>query len=157
MPVVFGEPEFAFYQTGAAACIDEPTRFSAMFRAIAPETHAVSVRIDVDRADDGAVLECRTEFDSAFGKKILEDAAIDLITRRREHAAHAEFGHARDIVAAFAEEKPEAEFAELLAIEMVFEPEHRVEIMRADLDRRFTDLERRVRRRAFATLKHTHR
>ena len=92
-----------------------------------------------------------------FGQEVFEDATIELITRRRQYFTHAEFGGVIDIVATLTEEKTKTEFAQLAIIQMRLEPEHGFEIMRADLDRRLTDLERRFRHRMPITLKHTHR
>ena len=93
---------------------------------------------------------------ACLARIVLEDAAIELIAGRREHAADAELGGLRDVALAFVEEKAETELAQLVAFEVRLEIEHRVEVVRADLDGRFADLERGVRHRMRSPLEHAH-
>src|SRR3546814_8993346 len=59
-------------------------------------------------------------------------------------------------LAAFGEEEPEAELAHLRAVEVVAQAEHVGEVVRADLHRRFADLERRLAHRMRVALDHGH-
>src|SRR5690606_21145302 len=89
-------------------------------------------------------------------QEVLEAAAVDLPRRRRQQPAHAQLGTAVDVHAALGEEEPEAELAHLRAVEMVAQPEHVGEVVRADLDRRFADLERGLAHRVRVALEHRH-
>src|SRR5690606_36838872 len=72
--------------------------------------------------------------------------------RRRQQTADADLGAAVDVVAAIGEEEAEAELADLLPVEMLAQAQHLGEVVRADLDRGFADLERGLRRRMAAPL-----
>ena len=127
-----------------------------------------AVRLDANRM---RVRRCR-EFDAAhicavhkldaacarlLAEMVLEDAAVDLPGRRRQHLAHAELGDVADVVAAVAEEEAEAELAHVRRVEMRAQAERVREVVRADLDRRFADLVRRNRHRMRAAFDHADR
>ncbi len=58
------------------------------------------------------------------------------------------------MLGAFGEEKPEAEFLQLVLVEMRLEPEHGFEIVRADLDRGLAHFVRRLAHRMAHPLEH---
>ena len=106
-------------------------------------------------AHHGAVVERpRPSARACSPEEVLEAAAIELPRRRRQQLADAEFGAAVDVVAAFGEEEAETELADLLGLQMLAEAEHVGEVVRADLDRRFADLERGFAHRMRAALEH---
>src|SRR5690606_38301305 len=78
---------------------------------------------------------------------VLEDAAIELVARRRQQRARAELGDAIDVVTAVGEEEAEAELLELALLEVGSQPEHLAEVVRRDLDGRLAHLVGRDRQR----------
>ena len=85
---------------------------------------------------------------------VLENAPIQLIARRREIAARAKLCDLIEIVTTFGEEEPEAKLLELMLREVLLQSEHGVEVVGADLDRRFAHLVSRLRYRMLATFQH---
>src|SRR5262249_13218376 len=90
--------------------------------------------------DARAVEEAHTVRLRMAAEVILEDAAIELVTGRREIAAGTELGDLVDLFGAFGKEEAETEFLQLLRREVLLQPEHRIEIMRPDLDGRLAHL-----------------
>src|SRR5690606_2534703 len=86
-----------------------------------------------------------------------ETAAVDLPRGRGQQLAHAQFGATVDGMAAFGKEEPEAELADLFGFEVFAQAEHVGEVVRADLDRGFADLERAFAHGVRAALDHRHR
>jgi hypothetical protein len=73
----------------------------------------------VDRVHGRAVDEVDAERRRVFGEEILEDAAVELVARRRKHTGDAELDCLVEVFAALAEEEAETELAQLALLEMV--------------------------------------
>ena len=110
--------------------------------------------LSVQRAHDRTVVEEDSAPPRLLAAEGFEHAAIDLPGRRRQHAADAEFGHVAERLAAFRKEESEAELADVLGFQMLAQAECLGEIVRADLDRRFTDLVRRGGERMARAFEH---
>ena len=71
---------------------------------------------------------------------VLENAAVDLIARHAEVAAHPNFLDIVDRVVAIGAEESESEFAQVPFTQMGLEAKRMAEIVRPNLDGRLTDL-----------------
>ena len=158
--VVFGEIELAFEQAGAAGGVDHPTCADGFLLAELFDIDAVAALaitcVEIDAPHRRRQVNPHTAAHRLFGKKVLEQAAVDLPARRGEETARAELGHRRQVGLAFAEEESEAELAQVRLVEMGLQAQRLRKVVRADLDTRLADLVRRHRHRVAAALDHAH-
>src|SRR5207245_8564381 len=94
----------------------------------------------------------------APGELVLEAAPVELVRGKLRTEGRAVLRAPRDVaVVARGEEEAHTHLRELLALDVILEAEHPGEVVRADLERRLSHLERRFRRRPFALLGHEDR
>jgi hypothetical protein len=111
----------------------------------------------LEAAHARAVDELHAKRARMRAEKVFETAAIELPRRRRQQLAHAKLGASIDARVPFAEEEAEAELADLLGVEVLAQAEHVGEVVRADLDGGFADLERRFAHWMTPPLEYRHR
>ena len=139
-----GEPEVAFEEAAAARRVHEPAAAdrSLLPRALqrdAVAAHGIHLEIDhTRRVDDldaiGSVH---------LGEGVLEPATIQLPGRYVWREAWSKLYALPEVAVAVAgEEIADAVFGQVRLLEIRTQPEHMAEVVGADLDRRFTDLER---------------
>ena len=154
MAVRLGELALVLDQAGAAAGIDEPARARLAADAAVAIDDCVLAAVVGER--DVAHRRAGGEADAAprrlLGEEVLEDAAVELVARHREVAARADLGDGVDVAPAFRREEAEAELLQLRRLEVLLQPEHLAQVVRADLDRRLADLVRGDRHRVDAPL-----
>ena len=150
------QSELALDESGATRGVDEPAAPDFPAGRLFHEMHPVSraVRAEIEAAHHRAIDELDAERTRVLAEKVLEDAAIQLVARRRQVATRAELRDLIDGGAALVEEEAEAELSELVTVEMLSQPEHGVEVVRADLDQRLADLVRGGRHRMRTALDH---
>ena len=95
--VVLLQPELALDEAGATRGVDEPAAPDFPARMLFHETHPVSraVRAEIEAAHDRAIDELDAERTRVLAEEVLEDAAIELVARRRQVATRAEL---RDLI-----------------------------------------------------------
>ena len=159
------QTELALEQAGAAAGVDEPARLGSRASRVAgapgrSRCGAARRRRPASMsATIGAVDEAHAAARGLLAEEVLEDAAVDLVARHREVAAGADLGHLRRCRAGLPlkkKRKPNL-LAAARSSQVLLQAEHRVEVVRADLDRRFAHLVRRFAAPDGAALEHQRR
>ena len=152
------QAELALEQAGAAGGIDHPAgrqRLRLAILLVADRMRGVACA-QFDAAHDRAIDERDAERARLLAEEILEAAAVQLPRRRRQQLADAQLDAVVDVAAAIGEEVAQPELADLLGFQVLAETEHVGEVMRADLDRGFADLERGLAHRVRAAFEHAH-
>ena len=156
MTVVDGQLEAPAQQRGAARGIQQPARRDMVLAIGIDVMHLVrgAMLAHVEAPDRGAVAERDAASPRFLAEKGFEDAAVDLVARRRQDPAHAQFGGVLDVVAPVGEEIAQAELADVRRVQVFAQAQRVVEIVRTDLHRRLADLVRRRRQRVPVALQH---
>ncbi len=154
--VVLCQAQLALEQAGAATGIDHPARAQrALLAGMFVAHRVVGLVFGQIHALDAAVVQERDALRAgALTEEIFEAAAVDLPRRCRQDLADAQLGAAVDVFAFVGEEEAETELADLLGLQMLAQAQHVGKIMRADLHRGFTHLERSLAHRVRTALQH---
>ncbi len=152
-----GQAELTADQAAPAARVHEPARLHRSGAAGAGIFDHVRAALDLDPFHRAVVDDLDAEVAQRRQQPILEAAAIQLKRRHDGKERRPELGAPADvIVRSLREEVPQPELLEVLRAQDRFEPEHAPEIVRANLDARFADLESGLAHRMESFLQHQH-
>ena len=141
------EPELPLQQAGAPARVDDPSRSDLAHAAVLVRDRdvVIAAAVERDRLHAASVDNGDAERRVLAQQEVLEASAIELEGRDRRKRRGPELDARRHIaIVAAREEVAQPELLELRGPKMRLEAEPLLEIMRADLDARLADLERRL-------------
>ena len=140
------ESELALDDLRPAACVDHPSGRDGLGGVEAVERHHVPVLRELHSLHDAAVEEVRAGVAGAPRQLVLEATAVELVGGHRRQSHRAPLDPPRDVaVVARREEEAEARLLELVGVHVVLHADDVREVVRAQLDGRLPDLERRLR------------
>ncbi len=152
------EAELPAEERGAAGRPDEPARRQRPLLAVAEERDAMPLVAELDVLDDAAVAEVGAGGEHTRRELVLEATAVELVRRQLRPERRPVLGALRDVaVVARRQEEAHAHLRQLIPLDVILQPEHAPEVVRADLERRLADLERGLGRRPLPLLGHEHR
>src|SRR6185436_13389887 len=147
--------ELAAQQPRAATGIDQPVARERQLPAVLFVADGMLTALrKVDLAHHRAGDERDALRTRLLAEEVLQDAAVELVAGCLQVAAGAELGHGVDARGVLAEEEPETELAQLALTQVRVEAEDGVQVVSSDLDRRFTHLVSRLRRRMRIAFEH---
>src|SRR5438067_1233216 len=152
------QAELALEEADAPARVDDPARGDVARAARALERHAMrAFAVEGDRFHAALVDDVGAELGVGLQQKILEASAVELKRRHRRKPRRTELDARRQLaVVAVRKKVAEPELLQLRGAQMRLEPQSLFKIMRADLDARFADLERRLGHRMRPSLGDEH-
>src|SRR5206468_2484293 len=112
------------------------------------------IAVERDRLHAALVDDVGAELRVGLQQKILEASAVELKRRDRREPRRSELDASRQLaVIAVRKKVAEPELLELRGAQMRLEPQSLLKIVRADLDARFADLERRLGHRVLPSFR----
>jgi hypothetical protein len=140
------QPELSFEQPRPATGVDHPARRDLVGPAGSGQRHAMrTARAEHNRSDAAAIEHRDADLGVGAEQHVLQPPAIELKRRHRREIRRTELDAVRDVpVPVAGEEVAQPELFELLGAKVRLETQSLLEIVCADLDARFTDLERRL-------------
>ena len=151
------QAELALQQACAAAGVDDPSCRDGARRVAGRQRHFVIRLAKLDRAHGALVEHLGSRRSGELQQHVLESAAVELEGRHGRVLGRAQLDAPLEIAIVRMRKKiSQAELLELRAAQVRFEIQHLLKIMRADLDRRFTNLECGLPDRMLALFGHEH-
>ena len=151
------QPELTPNQAAPAAGIDQPPGLHGAGAAWTREFDGVRAPLQLDALHRAVVDDLHAGI--AYGRQqpVLETATVELKRRHGRKRRRSKLGPTADVVVrSLRKEVPETKLLEMLRTEHRLQLEDAPEVVRADLDARFTDLECGLAHRMEAFLQYQH-